>query len=254
MPITVNGTAISDEEIVAAAEQFADAANPREAAARSLTIRTLLRQRAAVLEIEGEDEAAALEALLEKEIPAPTVSEEEVLRYFEGNRQKFRSGDLFEARHILFETVRSTDKTALTRKAEGILLNLKDHIDHFEDIAKAESSCTSAQLGGRLGQLSLGSVVPEFWSALVNFGKTGLLPHLVETRFGHHIVLVDRCAMGQPLPFEAVQAKVREYLVSRLSTVTYQQYIAHLIEQSVITGINLADQRPQPAGPGLPLE
>ena len=214
-------------------------------------IRTLLRQRAITLQIEAEDEESAVEKLLEREVVQPTVSEEEIRRYFEGNRQKFRSGDLFEARHILFETTGEADKQATLQKAERALFHLKNDPESFERVAKEESSCTSATVGGALGQLSQGSVVPEFWAALVGFGKAGLLPHLVESRFGHHIIFIDRLKLGEPLPFEAVQGRIREYLSARLEKVTYQQYIAQLIEHAEIVGIDLGDQRSKPAGPGF---
>lgn len=253
-PITVNGEAIGDAEIEAAVGQFADSEKPREAAARALVIRTLLRQRAVALEIEAADEEAAIEKVIEREVVLQPVFDEEVRRYFDGNRQKFRSGDLFEVRHILFDSIAAADKKAVIQKAEAALLHVKSAPDLFERIAREESACSSAKLGGALGQLSPGSVVPEFWAALVGFGKPGILPHLVETRFGHHIVQIDHCAAGKDLPFEAVQMRIRDYLTGRLEQVSYQKYIAQLIEQARITGIDLGDQAPQPAGPGLPIE
>lgn len=252
--ITVNGERIDEEAIEAAMAQFADSPKPREAAARSLVVRAVLRQRAAALKIEADDEEAAIEKMLEQEVSVPPVSEEEIRRYYEGNRQKFRSGDLFEVRHILFAPDEETDAKELARKADAALFQIKDDPESFERVAREQSACSSAKLGGALGQISQGGVVPEFWAALVGFGKAGLLPQPVESRFGQHIVLVDRCAIGEPLPFEAVQARVRDYLVGRLERLTCQQYVAQLIEQSQITGIDLGDQRPQPAGPGLPLE
>lgn len=252
--ITVNGERIADEDIDAAAAQFADSRKPREAAARSLAVRAVLRQRAVALKIEADDEEAAIEKMLQSEVVLQPVSDEEVRRYFEANQQNFRSGDLFEARHILFASSGDADPKALLQKAESTLFQLKNDPESFERLAREESACTSAQLGGSLGQLSQGSVVPEFWAALVGFAKTGLLPQPVETRFGQHIVAVDRCAVGQPLPFEAVQARIREYLAGRLEQLSYQQYVAQLLEQSQITGVDFGDQRPQPAGPGLPLE
>lgn len=253
-PISVNGEPISKAEIEAATAQFADTPKPGEAAARSLVIRTLLRQRAVALEIEADDEEAAIEKLIERELVVPPVFEEEIRRYFDGHRQKFRSGDLFEVRHILFDSTGAADKKAVIQKAEAALLHVKNDPASFGQVAKAESSCTSAKVGGALGQLSPGSVVPEFWAALVGFGKAGILPHLVETRFGHHIIVIDHCAAGEELPFEAVQARIREYLTGRIEQVSYQQYIARLIEQAEIAGIDLGDQAPQPAGPGLPIK
>lgn len=252
--ITVNGEPIAEEAIAAAAEQFAGTPDPREAAARSLVLRTLLRQRAATLGIATDDEEAAVDQLLASELVVPPVSEEEIRRYFEANRQKFRSGDLFEVSHILFETGDDADPQAALQHAERALFHLKNAPESFAQVAAQESRCSSAKDGGALGQLSQGAVVPEFWAALVGHSRVGLLPHLVETRFGHHIVRIDRLALGEALPFEAVQARIRDYLRARIEQLSYQRYVAQLIEQARITGIDLGDQRPQPAGPGLPIE
>lgn len=253
-PISVNGETISLEEIDALAPQFADADKPREAAARALVVRALLRQRAAALQIEAADEESALEQVLVREVPAQSVSDEEVRRYFEGHREKFRSGDLFEARHILFEAGPQEDRIALAKRADALLLALKNNPDRFEQFAREASTCTSASLGGSLGQLTEGSVVPEFWSALVAFGKPGLLPQPVETRFGCHIIRIDRCALGEALPLEAVQERIRAYLNARLEQLGQQQYVARLIEGAQISGIDLGNTGPQGAGPGLPTE
>lgn len=252
--ITVNGEIIDDAQIAAALPQFADSRKPREAAARSLVVRTLLRQRARALQIEAADEEAAIEALIEREVVLKPVFEEEVRRYYEGHRQKFRSGDIFEVRHILFDTVAATDKKALIQKAEAALLHIKNKPESFAQVAAQDSACTSAKIGGALGQLTQEAVVAEFWTALLDSGKAGLLPNLVETRFGHHIIFIDRFAAGESLPFEAVQTRIHAYLTGRLEQVSTQQYLAQLIEQSAITGIDLSDQAPQAAGPGLPTE
>lgn len=252
--ITVNGEPIDSAAIDAVAPDFADSPKPREAAARALVIRQLLRQRATVLRIEAESEEAAVDKLLHQEIVTQALSDDEVSRYYAGNRQKFRSGDLFQVRHILFDTTGEADKTAKVQHADGVLLLLKTDPQGFAAVARKESCCTSAELGGELGQLSPGSVVPEFWSALIGFAKIGLLPHLVETRFGHHIVMIDRYAAGQELPFEIAEPKIRQYLASRLEQLAYQRYVAGLIEQSTITGVDFSDQKPPAAGPGLPIE
>lgn len=251
-PVSVNGEIIANDVIDAAAAQFLDAREPRKAATRTLAVRTLLRQRAQVLRIEAADEEAAIEQLLTQEVPATTVSDEEVLRYYEGNTEKFSNGDLFQVRHILFDT--QGEDQELIRQAEGVLLQLKDNPDWFEKIAREKSACTSREVGGELGQISPGSVVPEFWTALVEFGGTGLLPHLVESRYGHHIVRIDHCIKGKALPFEMVEGKIREFLVARLEKLAYQGYVAGLIEQSSIKGVDFGNSNLPPAGQGMPAE
>lgn len=252
--VVINGEQIPEEAIAEAMIDYADAPKPREAAVRSLVVRTLLRQRAVALQIEAETEEAALEKVLEREVEMPPVSDEEVQRYYDGNRKKFRSGDLFEARHILFDTKAADSDPEVLKKAERALFHLKNDPASFERVAREESICSSNKVGGQLGQISEGSVVPEFWSALTAFGKTGLLPQLVESRFGHHVVQVDRVALGQDLPFEAVEERIRAFLAQLIEQRKHQEYLARLIEQSEIRGVDLSDQKQQPAGPGLPAE
>jgi peptidyl-prolyl cis-trans isomerase C len=54
--------------------------------------------------------------------------------------------------------------------------------------------------------------VPEFEAALADLapGEIGTTP--VESRFGFHVVRLDHRAIGKPLPFEAAEARLREYL------------------------------------------
>lgn len=250
--VSVNGEVISNDAIEAASAQFLESREPRKAAARALAVRTLLRQRARVLDIEAPNEEVAIEKLLDREIPSTTVNEEEIRRYYEGHPEKFSNGDLFQVRHILFDTQSGADSKELVRQAEGVLLQLKDNPEWFEQIAREKSACTSREVGGELGQLSPGSVVPEFWAALVAFGATGLLPHLVESRYGHHIVQVDHCIKGKTLPFEVVEARIREFLTTRREQLAYQGYVAGLIEQSTIKGVEFGDASLPPAGQGMP--
>src|SRR5574343_1886392 len=181
-PVSVNGEIISNDVIDAAAAQFLDAREPRKAAARTLAVRTLLRQRAQMLRIEADDEESAIEQLLTQEVPTTTVSDEEVLRYYEGHPEKFSNGDLFQVRHILFDT--QGDDQELIRQAEGVLLQLKGNPEWFEKIAREKSACTSREDGGELGQISPGSVVPEFWTALVEFGGPAAADHRADHASG----------------------------------------------------------------------
>lgn len=255
-PVVVNGERISDESIEATLSEFTDAADPRDAAIRSLVVMALLRQQAVEQQIDAASEEEAIEKLLEQALPPVAISEDEVRRYYEGNRQKFTNGDLFEARHILFEASVADPEAARegARKAEATLLQLKGAPEEFERIARERSACSSGKIGGALGQLSPGSVVPEFWAALVAHGKPGLLPNLVESRHGYHIVQIDHCVRGKELPFEMVEARIRDYLTARMEQIAYQTYVAGLVERAQISGIDLGDQKQKPPGPGLPLQ
>ena len=134
--ISVNGKVIP-REVIAREVQNHPAEKPIlawQAAARALVVRELLLQESARLGIEAEplrdaegrsetDEEAAMRALIEREVVTPEPDEAACLRFYEQNRQRFRSGDLYEAAHILIAS-RPDDVAARTEArltAENIL-------------------------------------------------------------------------------------------------------------------------------------
>lgn len=239
MAIAINGEVIEAATIDAAARQFADALDPVEAAARTLALRVLLRQRALVVGIEAADEESAIEALLEREVAVPEVSEEECRRTWAANRQRYRSGDLFEARHILLQAEEGETAGDLEKRAEDLLLALMERPQDFAAAAERFSTCPSARQGGQLGQISRGSLVPELWQALLAFGRTGVIPEVLGSRYGRHLVLVERAAPGVDLPYEAVSARIRAALGERMAEMAYRRYVSGLAASAAISGIDL---------------
>ena len=57
-------------------------------------------------------------------------------------------------------------------------------------MARIHGTDGTAQQGGDLGWFGQGQMVKPFSDAVFNYGKPGLLPGLVETDFGYHIIKV----------------------------------------------------------------
>ncbi len=76
-------------------------------------------------------------------------------------------------------------------------------------------------------------------------GPLGVLPRLVKTRFGFHIVAVDRRIEGRPLPFEIVREQIAERLAQRVQEVALRQYVRLLAGAADIRGVDL-DAAPSP--------
>lgn len=186
--------------------------------------RERLLQRARKLEIAGEDDAA-IEALLEREVRTPEPTEEECRRYYERNAAKFRAGELVEASHILFALTPRVPPGALRAKAAEIHAAVLKSPSRFAELAAQYSNCPSAAQGGSLGQLARGDSVPEFEAALFAGQALGLLPDLVTTRFGFHVVNVGRRIAGRAVPFEAVRARIADYLRERSLEQALRQYV-----------------------------
>jgi peptidyl-prolyl cis-trans isomerase C len=244
--LSVNGAVIEAAAIAAESALHADDPDPDHAARRTLVVRELLAQRAVAtgLLANGTDlDDEAIDRLLELECTTPVPSAEECQRYYAANMQKFRSPDLAFARHILFAL---TEKAAMTRvraRAEEAHRELAQHHDRFDALARTLSNCPSGQVGGNLGQLIRGESVPEFEAAIFGSQQIGLLPGLVNTRYGFHIVSVERRIAGEPLPFEAVQATIERYLSEHVRHKSLQQYLNLLASSAELLGIAL-DVRP----------
>lgn len=207
--------------------------------------RELLRQRAVSIglvdanTVDHQKITEAVETLLAREVSTPTPTEEECRRYYEAHLQEFRSGDLVHARHILFQVTPSVSVPEIRTRAEQTLNELLSKPDRFDAVARELSNCLSGQHGGNLGQIGRGDTVPEFERALFRLGPTGLLRELVKTRYGFHIVAVDRRIQGATLPFEAVRARIAERLQATVEEKALRQYVSIIAGEADIQGAEL---------------
>lgn len=257
-PVTVNGVTIA-RDAIAREIQNHPAEKPIAAwqqAARALVVRELLLQRARHLELRPEpisddegrretDEEALIRAVVDNEVTVPEPDGETCRRYYERNLARFRSPDIFEASHILF-SADAADKDAYAQAhadAIGIIGALQDSPDAFATFASAYSRCPSAAQGGNLGQLTRGQTTPEFEQALIALAPGEISAEPVETRYGFHIIRLDRKHDGLTLPYEAVAEKIASYLRDSVRRRASAQYIARLVSAAQIGGLTLEGAR-----------
>lgn len=243
MSVSINAVEIPEEEIAREMEHHADARSPRDAAACALAIRALLLQRARALGLAAgagaESEDVLIDELLEREVSVPEPTEAECRRYYDAHRAQFRSGDLVEASHILFAVTPSAPLNAIRAQAESALRQAVSEPARFEELAAKFSNCPSRGQGGSLGQLGRGDTVPEFEAALFGGGTTGVLPRLVNTRYGFHVVRIARRVEGREVPFELARERIAGYLSESVRRKALQQYIRMLASAADVTGIHL---------------
>lgn len=206
-------------------------------------VRELLRQRAVDLGLlephAGEDAVTAgIEALLEREVTFPSPTEEECRRYYDAHPEAFRSGDLVFARHILFQVTPGAPVNLVRAKAEATLARVAKASDEFAACAKTLSNCPSGEHGGSLGQIGRGDTVPEFEEALFANKWIGILPRLVKTRYGFHIVAIDRRVEGRLIPFDVVRQRIAEFLTERVQKTAMKQYVQLLAGQVEVRGLD----------------
>ncbi len=255
--LLVNGEPLEQREIAAEVANF-PAATPAEswaAARQALTLRMVLRQRAAALGIaavpqadaEGRTETmedATLRELLAAEVQVSLPDAAEVAAFHAANAERFRAPGLFEASHILFEASPddATARATAHRNAFAAAATLADDPDRFADLARSLSTCASAASGGVLGQISEGETAPEFEAVLRDLGE-GEVSAPVETRFGVHLIRLARRAEGAILPLSSVQGRIAEYLAARATRKATAAYLAGLLEQAVIETVAIPPPR-----------
>jgi peptidyl-prolyl cis-trans isomerase C len=206
--------------------------------------RELLRQEAVAAGLLAEgapasEADAAIERLLEREVAVPDPGEAECRRFYQAHPELFTAGELAAVRHILFQVTPGTPVGALRAKAEGVLSQLLQAPERFAALARECSNCPSSQHGGNLGQLERGESAPEFEAAVFGGTWTGIHAQLVKTRFGFHIVAVDRRAPGRRAPFEAVRGQVAERLRAATLERALAQYVRVLAGRADVRGVDL---------------
>jgi len=222
-------------------------------AARALVIRELLLQRAQQLEVSPEpisdndgrretDDEAIMRTLVEREVKVPEPDDETCRRFYARNQGRFRSPDIFEASHILFAALPAEREAYAQARADAsaVLATLLDNPDSFATLARAYSRCPSAAQDGNLGQITAGQTTPEFEQALLALKPGELCAEPVATRYGFHVIRLDRKHEGPMLPYEAVAGRIADYLRESVRRRADAQYIARLVTAARIEGVEIA--------------
>lgn len=244
--VTVNGVEIPEFLISEEEKNYQSHDRSRERAAAALVIRHLLLQE---VENEGisteEGEEKAIELLMDNKISIPDADEAALRTYFESNREQFHSPDLYEVSHILLASPPSAfeERAQFKQLAEQIIEQLQEQPEKFPALAAEHSACPSKEVAGSLGQISNGSTVPEFERQLFSLPE-GLHNKPLETRYGYHIVRVDRQIHGQPLEYDMVSDKIAGKLLRQSQRQAISEYINDLVTHAAIHGVDMKSLQP----------
>ncbi len=191
----------------------------------------------------SEAASAAIEALLERELVLPEPSDEACRRHFDAHPERYRQGDRAQVRHVLFAVTPGVDVRRLRDRAETALLELRCHRDgegdRFPALAAELSNCPSAAQGGALGWLRPEDCAPEFARELFAGPEIGVLPRLVHSRFGLHVVEVIARQAGHMPAFETVRGAVALALRQQTFISALRQYLQLLAGSARVEGVEL---------------
>jgi peptidyl-prolyl cis-trans isomerase C len=178
--------------------------------------------------------------LIEQEIAGKvTVTDEEIRKFYDDNREKFVQDEMVNARHILIGTddkATAEQKQAARAKVDAIVQQLKSGAD-FATAAKDNSTCPSAAQGGDLGYFSKGQMVPEFEKVAFAL-KPGEVSEVVETKFGYHIIkVVDKKPAGT-ISFTEAKDKISSHLKMQKIQKDIGEYIERLRQTAKVELLN----------------
>ncbi|ALS66431.1 peptidylprolyl isomerase [Pandoraea apista] len=244
MSLRVNGIVIDARRVADEIDLHRDAADPEVAAQRALVSRELLRQRARDLRLLADtDEAgvsddAVVDALFSRDVQVRRPTEAECRAYFHEHAGQFRVGDKVQASHILFALSAAVPLSSTLSRAQAALDAVLAEPASFESVARTMSDCPSGRAGGSLGMLARGSGAPEFELVLFCGDRLGVLPRLVNTRYGFHIVRIERRVKGRMPPFERVAERIAAQLYEQARARALRHYVALLAGAAEISGAN----------------
>ena len=148
------------------------------------------------------------DTLLQAQIIGPIIERNryaiyKVIRTEEGTTEYVR------ASHILIKAGKRDGKEKEEAREEAKeLLRKIQRGEPFEDMAKEHGTDGTASLGGDLGWFSRGRMVGEFEEAAYSATKKGLIPEVVETEFGFHIIKVTELPTRQQFIVASVEKDI----------------------------------------------
>jgi peptidyl-prolyl cis-trans isomerase C len=165
-------------------------------------------------------EQLLIESLLKKKVSMNiNTTEEELKKYYEANKDKFKKSLEIETRQIVVKT---------EKEAKEIKARL-DKGEDFAELARTYSIDPSAKTtGGAIGYHGKGSLLPEYEAAAFKLTKAGQISQPVKTQLGYHIIQLTGIKEAGYTPFEEVKEFIKQRIVQERQNEVLEKYVTEL--------------------------
>lgn len=169
-------------------------------------------------------EQILVQVLIEREIlDKIKVNDEEVLEYYEQNKDSFTEKEQVHLYNILLET---------EEEAQDVLEQLKAGGD-LSEIAIEKSAGPSATQGGDLGYLTRGTIIPEIEEVVFAL-ELEELSEVIKTDFGFHILKITEKKPETVKALEEVKEDIIQTLLPDKQKEAFENFLEELKSKSEI--------------------
>ena len=169
-------------------------------------------------QIQKMTEQILVQVLIEREILDKTkVNDEEVLEYYEQNKDSFTEKEQVHLYNILLET---------EEEAQDVMEQLKAGGD-FSEIAIEKSIGPSATQGGDLGYLTKGTIIPEIEEVVFAL-ELEELSEVIKTDFGFHILKITEKKPETVRTLEEAKEEIIQTLLPTKQTEAFENLLEEL--------------------------
>lgn len=171
---------------------------------------------------------AQIEYLIDKELKdkdfTPAAAE-----YYLANKEQFKLPETIAASHILIKVSNERSKEDALARITDIRKKVMDDPDLFEELARTHSDdAGSGAKGGALGTFSRKKMVKPFSEAAFALQKKGALSDIVESRFGFHLIRLDRPHVDGYREYEEVKEQIIKRIKGDIKRLVREEYLISL--------------------------
>jgi len=167
------------------------------------------------------------ERLVSREVKAKvSVTPEDIKRYYQANKNKFRTKDRVRLRHILIQVPNNPtpeeEKAAVSKASEIRKLAIAG--ESFAQLARKYSQGAGASEGGEIGWVDRSSLISELADAAFNMSP-GDISQPISTSLGVHILKVEDRDRGSVKPLSEVEGKIKAELNAKVSEEQFLKWL-----------------------------
>jgi peptidyl-prolyl cis-trans isomerase D len=142
------------------------------------------------------------------------ITDDAIAEYYQSHTSEFETEKTVEARHILFKVDEGSDSAAVQEKrAKAISVSkMAKAGKEFAELAKQYSEGPTRDKGGFLGAFKRNAMVKPFADAAFSM-KAGDISDPVQTRFGWHVIKVEKINEAVTQNLEDATSNIRKKLI-----------------------------------------